>query len=70
MRRNAVQAAMRKGLGGSGRGGGAHTTPAPTLARVEPASHPVASRAAHRPAEALLLRPPQVPGAKMEPHRV
>lgn len=31
---------------GVGRGGTAHTTPAPTTAPVEPASHPVASRAA------------------------
>lgn len=46
VRRNAAQAAVKKGLGGSGRGGAAHTTPAPTTARVEPASHPVASRAA------------------------
>lgn len=46
MRRNAAQAAVKKGLRGSGRGGAAHTTPAPTTARVEPASHPVASRAA------------------------
>lgn len=34
------------GSGGSGRVGAAHTTPAPTMARAEPASHPVASRAA------------------------
>lgn len=46
VRRNAAQTAVRKGFGGPGRGGAAHTTPAPTTARVEPASHPVASRAA------------------------
>lgn len=35
-----------EGVRGFRKGGAAHTTPAPTTARVEPASHPVASRAA------------------------
>lgn len=46
VRRNAAQTVVWKGFGSSGRGGASHTTPAPTTARGEPASHPVASRAA------------------------
>lgn len=36
---------------------------APTRASMELASHPLARPGPRRPAEALLLRPPQVPGA-------
>lgn len=41
----------------------------PQRARSEPASHPLARPGPHRPAEAILLRPPQVPAQrpKMEP---
>lgn len=69
VRRNAAQTAVRKGFGGSGRG--APPTPPqhpPRLVLSQPLT--LSPPGPQRPAEALLLRPPQVPVAKMEPHWV
>lgn len=61
---------------GRWRGSGAQGGEAPPMpphlpqrARSGPASHPLARPGPHRPAEAILLRPPQVPAQrpKMEP---